>query len=147
MRHKSPAAGFTLVELMIVVGIVGILAAIAYPGYTRFVQRTNRTDATKTMQLTAQSLQRCYSQNFTYLGCSINATVVTTTTKITSPNLYYRLTFPTLTAQSYTITATPIAAPQTADTPCASFSLASSGAQTAQDSSSTLNTQACWGSN
>jgi type IV pilus assembly protein PilE len=147
MRHKSPSAGFTLIELMIVVGIVGILAAIAYPSYTRFVRQTNRTDATKTMQLTAQSLQRCYSQNFTYLGCSINGTVVTTTTTLTSPNLYYRIAFPTLAAQNYTITATPIAAPQTGDTQCTGFTLASSGAQTAHDSSSTNTTQLCWGSN
>ena len=35
-------AGFTLIELMIVVAIIAILAAIAYPSYTSYITRTHR---------------------------------------------------------------------------------------------------------
>jgi type IV pilus assembly protein PilE len=43
-RVRSRSAGFTLLELMIVVVIIAILAAIALPAYTKYVQRTRRSD-------------------------------------------------------------------------------------------------------
>ena len=146
MHRNSPSAGVTLIELLIVIGIIGILAAIAYPNYTRFMQETNRTDATKNLMLTAQSLQRCYSQNYTYIN-SVTTPCNIVAGATTSPGGFYTITVAIPDAQDYTLTAAPLKAPQTTDAQCASFTLASDGTQKAVDSGSAVNTKTCWGSN
>src|ERR1700729_3760276 len=135
--------GVTLNELMITLVIVAILMGIAIPSYSAYVRRSNRTDATRTLTLDAQLLQRCYSQyySFTAAGCPLTAGVYN------SPNNYYSITVAIPTATTYTLSAAPIAAPQTADTACTLFTLISSGQQSAQNSLGANSSQTCWGSN
>jgi type IV pilus assembly protein PilE len=135
--------GFTLIELMIAVAIVGILAAIAIPAYSAYVKRANRTDATRSLSATAQALERCYSQNFTYafdpVKCPVNVSPVP------SSQGYYTVTI-TVTPgppESYLLSAVPVLAPQTADAACTQFTLDSTGLQNATPAG---NTQTCWGS-
>jgi type IV pilus assembly protein PilE len=145
--RRQKQAGFTLIELMIVISIVAILASIAFPAYSSFTRQANRTDATKTMQLAAQSLERCYSRRFTYVGCNVNGTVMNNGSTMNTPNLFYTITFAIPDAQDYTLTAVPVAAPQTTDTQCVQLTLASTGQQAAKDNHANNTTRTCWGSN
>jgi type IV pilus assembly protein PilE len=147
MRFARHARGMTLVELMVVVAVVAILASIAFPSYSTFTKRTNRTDATRTMQMAAQALERCYSRRFTYLACNVSGNVMNNGSTMQTPNLFYTITFAIPDAQDYTLTAVPAAAPQTGDTQCAQFSLSSTGAQAAQDNHAANTSKTCWGSN
>ena len=43
--HGKKRSGFTIVELMIVIGIVAILVSLAYPAYNQYVRKARRGEA------------------------------------------------------------------------------------------------------
>ena len=132
--------GFSLLELMITVGVLAILAAIAIPSYSAYTQKANRTDAVQAMTYDAQFLERCYSQTFSYLACP-GAPAGTAP----SGQGFYNVTITVVGAPAgYTIKSVPIKAPQTSDASCTSFTLDNTGLQA---STGTGTTQTCWGTN
>ena len=66
LKKNSGSAGFTLIELMIVVAIVGLLAAIALPSYQSYIARGNRAAARAQLSQAAQYMQRFYAANDRY---------------------------------------------------------------------------------
>ena len=62
MRKRKQNAGFSLLELMIVVVIVGILAAVAFPMYQKQVISTRRSDATKSLLKLAQLQEKFFTE-------------------------------------------------------------------------------------
>ena len=65
-------AGFTLIEILIVVIIVAILSAIAYPSYLRHVQRSLESEAQGQIMALAGALEAHRAKNFSYAGASIS---------------------------------------------------------------------------
>ena len=58
--------GFTLVELMIAVGIVGILSAIAYPSYQNSILKSRRADAKSGLLQLTNFMERLYTETGCY---------------------------------------------------------------------------------
>ena len=59
-------AGFSLIELLIVVVIIGIIAAIAIPNYQAYVREARRTDATGALLTVANNQERWFLANGSY---------------------------------------------------------------------------------
>ncbi len=66
LRTHRPQAGFTLIEVMIVVAIIGILAAVAYPSYRDYIIRGSLTDATNGLSSVRAQMERHFLDNRTY---------------------------------------------------------------------------------
>lgn len=66
MMYRKTAAGFTLIELMIVVVIIGILAAFAYPAYQDSVTKSRRSDGVSMINQVLQAQERYFTENMTY---------------------------------------------------------------------------------
>lgn len=103
MRRMS---GFTLIELMIAVVVVAILTAIALPSYQEYVIRGKITEATSNLADMRVKLEQFFQDNRTYVG----ACVAGTTAPLPTGTKYFTFTCPTLTATTFTVTATGIAA-------------------------------------
>lgn len=112
---KKRNAGFTLLEIMIVVTIVALIASLAIPNYTEYLRKTRRNDAMATMQEFANAMERYRLSNGNYTGANAAALPSAPLASIfrsTAPldgTAYYNLTITALTSTTYTLKATPIA--------------------------------------
>ena len=68
MTKTRTTAGFSLLELMIVVGIVAILASLAIAGYDYAMRKTRRAAAQGCLTEGAQRAERFYTTHMTYTG-------------------------------------------------------------------------------
>ncbi|MBN9427739.1 MAG: prepilin-type N-terminal cleavage/methylation domain-containing protein [Burkholderiales bacterium] len=93
-------AGFTLIELMIVVVIVSLLAAVAYPSYTAHVTRSALNDGFAALSDWRIRMEQFYFDRRTYQNsgaCGIAAPAATG---------YFSFSCSAPTANTYTLTAT-----------------------------------------
>ncbi len=137
--------GFTLVELMVTVAIIGVLASIAWPSYNQSVMHSRRTDAVQSMSYYRQALERCYSQNFSYLNAAGTPCPAAPGVAVVSTDGYYNVTFAIL-QTSYLITAVPIGV-QVNDLQCQVMTINQTGQTTAVNSVAANTTLTCWGTN
>ena len=158
-RHRRPATGFTLIELMITVAIVAVLASIALPSYTSYIARARRADARTQLVQAAQFMQRFYAANDRYdqdragnsvLGSSVGmpdnlrkspadgTALYQLNTSITTAGNYTA----TVTATGYTLTMAPITGGSAATDACGMFTITSTGVRGV--ASATKTRDECW---
>jgi len=150
--QTRPAAGFTLVELMVVVLIATILTVIAVPSYTNYVRKSRRVEAKSFLLDFASREERYMATNGQYSTTASDLGISAFPQKTATQ--YYQLETPTITAASasstttaatpatFQLTATAIGI-QAKDTQCSQFIVDNTGAQTSKDSSGNVTT-GCW---
>jgi type IV pilus assembly protein PilE len=119
-RKGRRSAGFTLIEVMIVVVIIGLLATLAVPSYLDSIRKARRGDAITRISQVQQAQERWRANNPAY-GTLANVGVAATTA-----DGHYTLSVPSSTATSYQILATATGA-QFGDSSCRFIQLTMSG--------------------
>ena len=105
------ARGFTLIELMIVVGIISIIAAIAIPSYNDYVRRSQLTEAFNNLAAYRVKMEQYYQDNRSYANgaaCGAGAPAAADS-KYFAYGCQLNTTAGAAAGQSYTMTATGVA--------------------------------------
>ncbi|CAI8981608.1 MULTISPECIES: type IV pilin protein [Pseudomonas] len=132
MRRSN--RGFTLIEIMIVIAIIGIVITIGYPSLTEYVKKGRRADVVSNLSEQAQILERFYSKNNVYTGV----------TGLSTGNDFYTIT-PTITDQTFLLTATRKTGTAMATDKCGDFTLTNTGVRSMNNATTGLTTKDCWG--
>lgn len=152
MRRQPPArparAGFTLVELMIVVAIMAFIAALAWPSLQEAVQKSRRADGMAALANIMQAQERWRANYPAYQG---DLSLLTGAERTVSPDQHYSLSLfaGSVTATGYTARATArTSSPQASDSRCQVLELQVLGANITYASASAGGANAapdpCW---
>lgn len=142
-RSHRTRAGFTLIELMIVVAIIAVLALIAIPTYQSYILKSRRTVAKTSLLDLAAREEKYYSTNNTYTNKPAALGYTSTNFPLAVPNTadnYYQLNVTAASTTAFSAAATP-QGPQAKD-PCATYNINQLSVQS--NTGNTTASSRCW---
>jgi len=140
LNRRKNDKGFTLIELMITIGIIGILLAVAIPSYSSYLKESRRTDAVVVLLEIAGEQERFFAENNNYAATMADLGYGTgTQNSYASQEGHYNVSVSAQTARTYTLTATPVANGAQAGDACGNFSVTSSGGRSVSGTATN-----CW---
>ncbi len=104
-RQPQPQpAGFTLIEVLIVLAVAALLAGLAVPSYQAQVAKGRRLDGQQALRALAQRLERRYTEQGSYRGATLG---VGGLSPAVSGGGHYALAISDSSENAFRITATP----------------------------------------
>lgn len=67
-RYRNESAGFTLIEVMVVVVIIGVLTMVAIPSYNDYILRGRIAEATSALSDGRVRMEQFFQDNKTYVA-------------------------------------------------------------------------------
>ena len=98
---RKESSGFTLIELMVTVGIIGILTAIALPSYMEYAQRGLISEALGLVASMQAKMDQYFMDQRTYVG----ACAASTAAPLPTNSSYFSYSCNSLTAAGYQVVA------------------------------------------
>ncbi len=149
-QNNKKNYGFTLIELMIVIGIIGILALIAIPNYTNYVIRSHRAQGLSVLQANILAIEQFKIRNLNYPSVAqINNNEVSGYINISNTSgdsKGYNISY-AVANDVATLTMQPNDLLSQSENLCRAVSLSSNGVQTAKDKDGKDTTDLCWANN
>ena len=138
-RARRGAAGFTLIEVMIVVAIVAILTAIALPSYQEYVRRGHRAEARAGLQQAATWMERAATAQGTYpLTAAFPGGLQSV------PSGRYTIALASTDGASWTLTASRVAGSAQATDKCGDYTLTNTGLRNITNNAIGTSVIDCW---
>jgi type IV pilus assembly protein PilE len=145
MAKARPAAGFTLIELVIALAILAITTTIAVSSYRSYLRRGHRSEAVQALLAAAAEQEKFHLANGRYgdrLDAAAGQEPPGLPVASRTPGGHYALAIPIATAAEYRAVAT--ATGNGGDPACSSLSIDESGRRSASDAQGADTTARCW---
>ena len=134
--HRRALAGFTLIEIMIVVVVLALLAAVALPSFLDSLRKSRRAEAFTALSAVQQAQERwrsnnaAYSANLTEAPDAVAPNPRGLGLPATTTGGLYTVALSDTSATGYTVSAVAVAGKsQAADTACSTLAVRVTGAQ------------------
>jgi type IV pilus assembly protein PilE len=145
MAQTRPAAGFTLIEVLVALAVVAITTLLAASSYRSYLRRGHRIDAVQALLVAAVEQEKFHLANGRYggrLDASPGDDPPGLAVSSRTPGGHYALAITVASAAQYRVVAT--ATDAAADPACHSLSIDESGRRAATDAHGLDATAKCW---
>lgn len=145
MAQARPAAGFSLIEVLVALAIVAITTTIAASSYRRHVERSQRLEAVHALLVAASEQEKFHLAHGRYadrLDASAGDESPGLPVASRTPGGHYRLEVPVADAAAFRVVATATRERSAAE--CASLWIDESGRRFATDAGGADSAARCW---